>query len=223
MRALVVAKAPVTGRVKTRLGADVGLDVAADMAAAALLDTVRCCTEAFGSAQCHLSLEGDLAGAVRGAELLAATQGWTLHTQVGDGFDERLARAHADVAASGPGPVVQVGMDTPHITPSLLREVVEGLDLHDAVLGPAEDGGWWVLALRDPAAAACLTGVPMSTPSTGVDTRTALAGAGLSVGDCPTLVDVDTVADADLVASQAPGTLFARAWAARREHAGVHA
>ena len=47
-RALVLAKAPVAGRVKTRLGADVGMAYAADLAAAALLDTLLACTAAFG-------------------------------------------------------------------------------------------------------------------------------------------------------------------------------
>mgnify|MGYP003296718061 CR=1 FL=1 len=82
-----------------------------------------------------------------------------------------------------------------------------------AVLGPAEDGGWWVLALRDPDEARALGGVEMSTPRTHDDTHRALVGAGLTVGATSTLRDVDTVADADLVAAAAPGSHFARAWA----------
>ena len=49
VRALVVAKAPVAGQVKTRLGADVGLEQAAGLAAAALLDTLEACTTAYGA------------------------------------------------------------------------------------------------------------------------------------------------------------------------------
>ena len=56
MRALVMAKAPVPGRVKTRLGARVGMEVAAELAAAALLDTIAACRSAF--AECHLALDG---------------------------------------------------------------------------------------------------------------------------------------------------------------------
>ncbi len=63
MRALVVAKAPVPGRVKTRLGAAIGMDAAARLAAAALLDTIAACRSAF--AECHLALDGDLDEAVR--------------------------------------------------------------------------------------------------------------------------------------------------------------
>ena len=83
------------------------------------------------------------------------------------------------------------------------------------MLGPADDGGWWVLALRDPARAAALVGVPMSTPTTYDDTRAALEAAGLRVGDTATLRDVDTVADADVVAASAPDSRFARAWTSR--------
>lgn len=212
VRALVVAKAPVAGRVKTRLGADVGLDTAARLASAALLDTLEACRAAYGVEQCHVAMAGDPAASVEPDALQEVLRGWTVHGQHGDGFDQRLAAAHEDVAASGPGPVVQVGMDTPQLTVDLLTGVARGLDDHEAVLGPAEDGGWWVLALRDPAAAACLRGVPMSTPTTYDDTRAALLAAGLSVGGAAVLRDVDTVPDADAVAAAAPATRFARGW-----------
>lgn len=214
-RMLVVAKAPVAGQVKTRLGADIGLEAAAEVAAACLLDTLAACTEAVGAEHCHLDLAGDLADAVRADELLAASAGWTTSPQRGDGFDERLAHAHASVAATGPGPVVQVGMDTPQVTSALLLDVAAGLADHDAVLGPADDGGWWVLALRDPLAARALVGVEMSTPTTYDDTRAALEAAGLRVGGTATLLDVDTVADAEaLLADDAPGARFAASWKA---------
>lgn len=212
VRALVVAKAPVAGQVKTRLGADVGLEQAAGLAAAALLDTLEACTTAYGAEHCHLALAGDLAGAVASTDLVAAVAGWTVHEQRGEDFAERLVAAHADVAASGPGPVVQVGMDTPQLTPALLEATAEVLQEHDAVLGPAEDGGWWVLGLRDPRDAAALAGVPMSTAHTHRDTAAALAARGLSVGTTTVLRDVDEVPDADAVARAVPGTRFARRW-----------
>jgi len=207
---LVVAKAPQPGRVKTRLGADIGMACAAEIAAAALLDTLAAATEAVGAGQCHLSLDGELDDAVRAAELRAALSGWAVHPQRGDDLGARLADAHARV----PGPVVQVGMDTPHLTPDLLRAAAAGLRDHDAVLGPAEDGGWWALALRDPTEAAVLAGVAMSRPTTYADTRRALRRAGLRVGAAATLRDVDTRADAYAVAGGSPAGHFANAWAA---------
>ncbi len=212
-RVLVVAKAPVAGRVKTRLGADVGMATAADLAAAALLDTIAACNDGFGPDACLLALSGDLADAVRGDEISRALEGWSIARQRGSTFAERLANAHVDLPPGGP--VVQVGMDTPQVTPDLLHDAVAGLADHAAVLGPAEDGGWWVLALRAPADARALHDVPMSTPTTYDDTRRALLGLGLEVGATATLRDVDTVADADVVAHDVPDGEFARVWRER--------
>ncbi len=103
-------------------------------------------------------------------------QGWNVYPQHAGDFGNRLANAHF---GAGPGPVVQIGMDTPQVRASMLREVAAALEEHDAVLGPAEDGGWWVLGLRDPQDAAVLVGVPMSTPETLLYTREALEGGGV--------------------------------------------
>jgi glycosyltransferase A (GT-A) superfamily protein (DUF2064 family) len=103
-------------------------------------------------------------------------------------------------------------MDTPQLTPGLLHHAAARLAEHDAVLGPAEDGGWWVLGLREPRGACALHAVPMSTPTTYDDTRRALAGAGLGVGVTSVLRDVDTAADAEAVADAVPDGEFARAW-----------
>ena len=211
MKALVVAKAPVAGLVKTRLGALVGAEVAADLAAAALLDTLGACREAGAAG--HLSLSGDLREAVRGDEIRAALDGWTITPQVGDGFAERLVRAHLD---AGPGLVVQVGMDTPQVSAADLHEVTWALDGHDAVLAPATDGGWWALARRDADVVRHVASVPMSTDSTFVDTHAALERAGARVAHAPAMTDVDTADDADLVAELAPTTRFAEAWRAVR-------
>ncbi|HZB50041.1 MAG TPA: DUF2064 domain-containing protein, partial [Mycobacteriales bacterium] len=111
-----------------------------------------------------------------------------------------------------PGPVLQLGMDTPQVTPRLLGACLSALHPGvDAVLGPAEDGGWWVLGLHDPGHARLLAGVPMSTPDTGRLTARALRGAGLRVGTLPALRDVDTWPDAVAVAGLAPHGRFAAA------------
>ncbi|MBZ5740388.1 DUF2064 domain-containing protein [Nocardioides sp. GBK3QG-3] len=171
------------------------------------------CRDAFGPDGCLLALSGDLDDAVRGDELRHAVAGWRVAAQRGATFAERLGNAHTDVPPGGP--VVQVGMDTPHVTPEQLRRVAAALDDHDAVLGPAEDGGWWVLGLRTPAAAHVLHDVPMSTPTTYDATRAALVGAGLDVGTTEVMRDVDTVPDAEAVAAAAPDGEFARTWRER--------
>ena len=217
-RVLVMAKAPVAGLVKTRLGADIGMDEAAGLAAAALLDTLDACTRGFGADRCHLALDGDLSSAVHGELVRQALSGWTVTGQRGDTFAARLVNAHVALAETAPGPVVQIGMDTPQVTPRLLAAVVAALGEEadpagaDAVLGAAPDGGWWVLALRDSANAAPLNDVAMSTPTTCADTRQALSSGGLRVSSAAPLRDVDTVPDAVAVAREAPHTRFAQAW-----------
>lgn len=212
VRALVVAKAPVAGLAKTRLGARIGHAAAADLAAAALLDTLEACAAAFGSGL-HVALTGDLRRASRAGELRSALRSWHVFEQRGATFGDRLAHAHRTLAVAGAGPVVQVGMDTPQVSAGLLREAADHLDTHSGVLGPAPDGGWWLLGLTHPVAAEVLAGVPMSTPRTALDTRRALTGRGVRLATTTTLRDVDTVADAEMVAREAPGSRFATAWA----------
>ena len=211
--ALVVAKAPVVGEAKTRLGRAVGMERAADLASAALLDTLAGCAAAFGTDRCHLALAGDLAQAARSEELVAAIDGWQVHLQRGDGFAERLVHAHHDVARASGSPVVQVGMDTPHLDPEVLREVAASLTEPDvAVLGAAYDGGWWLLGVGSADLVDHLVDVPMSTSDTGRLTREALERAGARVSETVPMLDVDEVPDAESVAAAAPDTLFAQAW-----------
>jgi len=213
---LVMAKAPVAGQVKTRLGAHVGDEAAAHLAAACVLDTLAVCREVFED--CHVALAGDLGAAVQRVALVEALAGWTVHPQRGAGFAERLANAHADVASAAGAPVVQIGMDTPHVSAAELTAVagLVGQGNH-AVLGPAEDGGWWVLAVTDPALARPLAGVEMSTTRTYVDTLAALRLAGATVATTAVLRDVDEAPDADLAAAAAPGTRFAALWRSVRD------
>ncbi len=224
VRALVVAKAPVAGLAKTRLAAEVGDRAAARLAAASLLDTLDACEQAFGAERVLVAITGDLAAAEESGvlrERLGAYPDGAVFEQCEGGFDVRLAHAHAGLADRAPGAaVVQVGMDTPQLTGELLAAVAADLADADAVLGPAADGGWWVLALRDPRAARALAGVPMSTDHTGADTWAALEGAGLRVRGAPVLRDVDEVADAADVAEEAPASRFARGWSEARVRAG---
>lgn len=208
---LVVAKAPVPGQAKTRLGAHVGMHAAAELAAAALLDTLSACAAAF-SGRCHLALAGDLRAACRADELAAALRLWHVFAQEGETFGDRLAHAHRTVGRSSSCPVVQVGMDTPQVTPAILSSAAALLSPGGGVIGPAHDGGWWLLALSHAPAAETLTGVRMSTPRTGFDTRRALTGWGVRLATTRTLRDVDTADDATAVARVASGTRFAAAW-----------
>jgi glycosyltransferase A (GT-A) superfamily protein (DUF2064 family) len=192
MTLLVIAKQPVPGRVKTRLVPPCTYEQAASLAQAALADTLHTVLRTPARRRV-LVLDGE-----PGPWLPA---GFDIVPQCGGPLDERLAAAFATVT----GPALLVGMDTPQITPGLLAAGWQGAD---AVLGPADDGGFWALGLREPDPA-LLRGVPMSTPGTGAAQRSRLTGSGLRVAVLPQLRDVDTAADALFVASQAPRTRFA--------------
>lgn len=208
MNVLVVAKAPVAGLAKTRLIPALGAQGAAEVAAAALLDTLdaaRAAAAVLGG-RTVVALAGELDRARRSGELRTALGGCHVVPQRGDGFADRLVAAHRD---AGAGPVLQIGMDTPQVTADLLVRCTRGLAGADAVLAPAEDGGWWALAVRASSQAGVLAGVPMSTAATGALTVSALRAGGQRVVTGPSLRDVDTVEDALAVAGLAPRTRFA--------------
>lgn len=207
---LVVAKAPVAGQVKTRLQPHLTAQQAADVAAAALLDTLDAVAGAvrWGGGLVVVALTGRLDRCTRRGEVGAALARTTVIAQRGPTFARRLVAAHAGAARHG-RPVLQIGMDTPQLTPDLLRDAGHLLGGADAVLGPASDGGWWALGLRDPRLARGLRDVPMSRPDTGALTRRSLGDA--HVLDLPELADVDEWADALAVAQQCPDGRFAEA------------
>jgi uncharacterized protein len=205
---LVVAKAPEPGRAKTRLAATVGDRVAADIAAAALLDTLDAVAAAPVAARV-VACTGDLAAAAGAAELRRRLESFTVIAQRGDGFADRLANAHADSADGLP--VLQIGMDTPQITAELLTDCARRLLDAPAVLGLAHDGGWWVLGVRTPAMAECLRTVPMSQPDTGELTLKALRDNGIDVERVQRLADIDVVDDVAAVREACgPASRFAR-------------
>ncbi|MGX7672894.1 TIGR04282 family arsenosugar biosynthesis glycosyltransferase [Plantactinospora sp. DSM 117369] len=208
---LVVAKAPVAGLAKTRLCPPATPRQAARIAAAALLDTLAAVRTTAATVPV-LAHTGRFSDAECSAELTAALAGWHLLRQHGDTFADRLAHAHAEVGAAFPGmPVLQIGMDTPQVCPGTLTDALHRLAGADAVLGPAADGGWWALGLHDPAQAAVLRPVPMSTADTGRLTLAALRDRGVRVAALPVLRDVDDWPAAQAVAAGLPGSRFTRA------------
>lgn len=197
---LVLAKAPAPGRVKTRLCPPWTPQEAARIAAAALADTLDV-AQAVPAARHTLVVDG----------AYPPPPGWHLVAQRGAGLPERLAHAFADTRRPGTASVL-IGMDTPQLTGGLLTEAVDALAGADAVLGPAADGGWWALGLREPAHARVLRDVATSTARTGASTLAALHALGLRVAELPVLRDVDTAADAAEVAALcAAGSRFAAA------------
>lgn len=194
---MVIAKEPEPGRVKTRLCPPCSPERAAEIARASIEDTLDAAT-ATNATRHVLLLSGGY----------PQRRGWATVPQRGSGLADRLGHGFKDTALAGAATLL-IGMDTPQVTAPLLQSVASGLSNADAVLCPAVDGGWWALALREPAAGAVLASVPMSRPDTCALTREALVGNGLRVSPGPVLRDVDTMVDALAVASACPATRFA--------------
>jgi len=202
---LVIAKQPVAGRVKTRLTPPCTPEQAAQLADAALRDTLQVVSDTPAPRRV-LVFDGEDPEPWR-------PDGFEVIPQRGDGLGERLQAAFDDVGQ----PALLVGMDTPQLTSHDLLSAAGALagGHTDAVLGPTLDGGYWCVGFREPTAGA-FAGVPMSEVTTYAAQRRRLAELGLSVDELGSLRDVDTFPDALAVATAAPGTRFAQALAAIR-------
>lgn len=198
MTLIVIAKAPQAGRSKTRLCPPCTPQQAADLAEAALRDTLDAALRTPGVTRRVLVLDG-----VPGPWL---PSGFDVLPQRGDGLGERLAAAFADVGE----PALLVGMDTPQLTPRHLRDGLDALHDTSAVLGAAPDGGYWSIGLRAPDDRV-FAGVPMSARDTVVHQRRRLRELGLSTTELPRLRDVDHYDDALAVAREVPATRFGAA------------
>lgn len=217
---LVMAKSPVPGRVKTRLCPPLTPREAAAVGEAALADTLEA-VAGCGADRRVVALEG-----APGPWL---PPGFEVIPQRGGGLAERLAHAWADTGGAG----IQVGMDTPQVSAADLDEVLALLDGRapddpdprngsggrgsggrgsggrTAVLGPALDGGWWVIGLPHLAPVdlcRVFCGIPMSTSSTGFAQDQRLRRLGHDVVAAPVRRDIDTIDDLAAVAADAPGS-----------------
>jgi len=194
---VVMAKAPVPGRVKTRLCPPCTPEQAAALAGAALTDTLA----AVAGTTCERRVL-----ALDGAPGPWVPAGWEIVPQVEGDFAARLDGAVTAID----GPVVVVGMDTPQLTPAGLDRAWSQLLARDtdAVLGPADDGGYWAIGVRAPRAG-LFDDVEMSTERTGRQQCARLRVLGLEVTELDRLRDVDTFADALVVAAGIPRSHFA--------------
>ena len=204
-RLIVIAKAPVAGRSKTRLSPPCTPVQAAELAEASLVDTLDAvlATECGGRT---LVLEGEP------GEWLP--DGFEVVPQVEGGLADRLAGAFVQVD----GPALLIGMDTPQVDSgslgSALAQLRSGGD--EAVLGHCVDGGYWAIGMNGSYPGA-FQDVPMSTDRTGELQQKRLEQLGITVGRLPVMRDIDFFEDARHVASGWPGGNFARAFRSMEE------
>jgi len=175
----VFAKAPVPGQVKTRLRPAVDDAQAARLAAAFVRDTLG------KAARLGPPVTVYYAGHRALLEPLAPPDAfWT--DQGGGDLGARMARV--------PAPCLLLGADSPHLPLLLLRAALAAIPGHDVVLGPADDGGYFLIGLRAPQPA-LFEGIAWSTGEVLAQTLAKAAALGLSVYETPPWYDLDTPDD----------------------------
>ena len=188
---LVFVRAPEAGRVKTRLAREIGAEAA--------LRVYRRLAEHAVAAARSLAPAADVRIHVDPGDAVPTVAAWLgggadyLPQAEGD-LGERMRAAFAFAFGEGYGKVVIVGSDLPDVSADLLRRALDSLDTAPAVLGPARDGGYYLLGMRE-MAPGVFDGVPWSTDRVLERTLGRLREAGIEPALLETLADVDDAAD----------------------------
>lgn len=189
MPALILfIKNPIAGKTKTRLAADVGDEMALKMYHR-LTNWTR--EQAVGLQNIHRYLW--YSDTVTEDDTWPAEQ-FDKHQQKGEGLGERMETAFDHAFAAGHDRVVIIGSDCPGITTEYLEEAFAALDNNDVVIGPALDGGYTLLGMRN-LHLSLLRDMAWSTDSVLPDTLDRASQAGLSVQQLTPLSDVDYLED----------------------------
>ena len=180
---VVMVKSPRIGRVKTRLGPDIGYVSAWAFYRQMLRNVLRPLARDRRWTT-WLAVSPD--GALRNEHI------WPIRTprvrQGGGDLGDRMGRV---MVVMPPGPVVIIGMDIPDILPRHIEQAFRELGAHDVVFGPADDGGYWLVGLkRRPALKKIFARVRWSSEHTLADTRVNLP-AHWRIAELEILTDVD--------------------------------
>ena len=190
----VFLKEPRPGRVKTRLARAIGKRRAAGLYRAFVVDTLEWFGRTpAGERRLYYAPEGTQPERI--ARLVpGGITAMTLWPQRGAGLGERLERAFEETFAAGFRAAVVTGTDCPLVGPSTLRQALSALENAEVVLGPARDGGYYLVGLRR-FAPEIFRGIPWSTSRVLAATLESIRRAGLTTALLEPLGDVDTLAD----------------------------
>lgn len=183
---VVFGREAVPGRVKTRLAARLGADPAAELYRTLLEHTLAA---AAGCGERTVLALADPPGPG-----FAAPPGVAVEEQPAGDLGERMAGSFSRRFAEGHRRVVLIGSDCPAVGPERLRRAFAALDRARVVLGPADDGGYWLVGQRAPGLD-LFSGVPWSSPGTYSATLERLAGIGVRAERLERLADLDTLED----------------------------
>jgi rSAM/selenodomain-associated transferase 1 len=187
---VVFGREPISGVGKSRLAVEVGAEAAARIYAAVLDNTLEIATSS--GARVVLSLAETPSGSwSRNLDVAVEIQ---RGNDLGDRMDDAFARRFAE----GERRVVVVGSDCPWFSATHVAKASAKLGGVDAVLGPASDGGYWLVAQRPPGLA-MFARIPWSSPETLGKTRERIKALGGTWSELEELVDIDTADDLELV------------------------
>ncbi len=186
---LVVAKQPAPGQTKTRLCPPLDAQRAADLYEGFLRDTLAIMRQVPDVQRTigYLPTEARAYFAALASDL-------DLQLQYGANLGERLDHLLTTALAAGAPKAVVMDSDSPTLPADYVAQAFRELDTHDVVLGPCDDGGYYLIGLRRPQPR-LLREVPMSTPFVLRDTLALAAELGLRTALLPTWYDIDTVAE----------------------------
>lgn len=187
---LVFVKRPRPGEVKTRLAADLGDDGAAAVYRA-LAEAEIASTRPRGREYERRFL---YAPADAGREVADWLRGESVAPQEGEDLGARMAAAFEGAFRAGAERVAIIGSDVPWVTRARVKAAFAGLDAGDVVLGPCDDGGYYLLALSRPRPE-LFQGIAWSTSTVLQSTLDRAQAHGLRVVMLEPLPDVDTLAD----------------------------
>lgn len=183
-RLYIFAKAPILGKAKTRLAADIGPKAALHLYRAMMTAVIQN-VQSKAWTTILAAADGNTIGQVpewQGLDQIAQTSG---------SLSPRLAEVF-----KGAGPILVIGTDCPQIRAEDISDALAVLTKHDAVLGPADDGGFWLIGMNGPVDPCVFDGVRWSHAKTLHDMEANIKGP---VARLRTLIDVDDKAALDAV------------------------
>lgn len=195
---IVFVKAPVLGKVKTRLTQRLADHVVVALYRSFVLDTLKTVARCNQSVRVFFTPPG-----ARNELQQWLGDRFDYCDQEGEGLGEKMAAAFETSFAAGYRRAVLIGTDFPDLPSGIVTDALDALRRRDAVIGPANDGGYYLIGLRfDTFSPELFRGITWSTDQVFDSTVARCRDAGLSVHTLPRWRDVDTFEDlADLAAS----------------------
>ncbi|HEY5626556.1 MAG TPA: TIGR04282 family arsenosugar biosynthesis glycosyltransferase [Nitrospira sp.] len=193
---VIFSKAPIPGQVKTRLCPPLTGDEAATLHGSFVLDTLE--RSKLAVAKLKLPLDRYLACSPSSTavffKIMEERQGVKLIDQEGDDLGERMSRAFEHLFAQGYKQVLIAGTDVPSLPLDRYAQALSLLEKYDLVLGPALDGGYYLIGLKKPAPA-LFEHIPWSTNQVLALTCEKAKTLGLDIALLPEWRDIDTIDD----------------------------